>query len=379
MQINELPNSEDAERNLIGLTLLNEKIPLTAREVATTDFYWPIYREAWSACLELEADGQPIEAIAVHALMSRNRPQIAAAYPVSSLSETFSGMANINERPIVRRIRETATRRHLIKKFNDAIQDLSNGGKGVVQSLRRELNELEYAEESKGNFVSLSSIIDNEIKPALVALRDGISQKISTGFPAIDRIIGGGITLSDVVLVAALPGCGKSAFVLQVAVNIAKQNIPVAFLSGEMSNKENGLRLLSQAAQVMNLNSAVYIPQVEYDFLVEWADEIKGLPIYFDTRTYDLRTLSHSLRSMVDNYGIKILVIDYIQLLKPDRSSKLQRTERVAEVSQEVRRIAMEFGIGIIEVPSSTARVRNQASRRCTILRPVHSSKKIRP
>ena len=75
-----------------------------------------------------------------------------------------------------------------------------------------------------------------------------------------------------------------------------------------------------------------------------------SLPIEWDCRTYDLRTLAVSLRSLVAEKGIKALVIDYIQLLKLSKFDKNGRTERITEASQEVKRIAMEFGIAVIEV-----------------------------
>src|SRR4051812_35047272 len=165
--INELPNNEDAERNLIGLTLLNQHIPHGARALATTDFYSQTFREAWSACLELDADALPVEPLSVHAIMKRNRPNVADSFPVSALLATTSGMANVNEKPFVSQIRNASTRRFLIRRLNESVKSLSIGEKGAIQNLKRELNDLEHAEELKGNFVSLATIIERDVLPGL--------------------------------------------------------------------------------------------------------------------------------------------------------------------------------------------------------------------
>ncbi len=349
-EINELPGNNEAELSLIGLTFVRGQVPSAAKVLATTDFYSPYLRDVWGACLELEEERQMVEPFAVHDILKRNNPGAAALWPVSSLANTSLGIPITHENVYVEKIRSASVRRFLIRKLYDGIQSLIAGEKGTIQSLRRELNDLEFTEEAKGNFTSLADIFEKQVKPALLDLRQGVTHKISTGFPAIDRIIGGGISLSDVMLVAGIPGGGKSAFVLQLTSNIAKQGIPVAFLSGEMSDKENAFRLLSQSSQTANLNSAVHLSDNDVEFYNKWVDALKTLPIYMDSRTYDLRTLSLSLRNMVENYGVKVLVIDYIQLMKLNRFDKHTRTERITETSQEVKRIAMEYGIAVIEV-----------------------------
>jgi replicative DNA helicase len=346
--INELPNYPDAESGLIGLALVRGEIPQGARSLSTADFYNANYRVLWSAFLELEEERQPIDPLAAYAIVKRNNPH--TLMQVGAISATALGMPDCNEKSFVDKIRDASVRRHLMRKLSEGVSRLEKGEKGIVQSLRRELADLEFTEEAKGRFRPLSEIIDSEVIPALHKLRQGETGKIPTGFDAIDRVIGGGISLTDVLLIAGLPGGGKSALVLKLAANIAKQNIPVAFLSGEMSDKENGLRLLSQAAQVQNLNSAIHIYDDELTNLVQWAEAIKSLPIYFDSTTYDLQTISASLRGLVETHGIKVLVIDYIQLLKQTKNDRTKRFERITETSQEVKRLAMEYGIAVIEV-----------------------------
>lgn len=350
MQNLELPQNKDAERNLIGLTLLEGRIPLGAKDLATTDFYNPIYRAAWSAFLELDESGAEIDAISSYEILRRNYPAIAQNFTVPELVNTTTGMVRVNENVFVSRIKLAAHKRYLMRELYAQIENLSKGGDDSITGLKSKLDDLAVVSEPKGNFVRLAEILEREVKPALVDLRHGVTNRILTGFDSIDKLIGGGFSLSDVVVVAALAGAGKSAFVLQLAVNIAKQNIPVAFLSGEMSNKENALRLLSQASKTVNLNSSTHIYEDELTYLNQWADALKPLPVYFDSKTSDLQTARNSLRSMVEDAGVKVLIVDYVQLFKLNRFDRQSRFERISEVSQELKRSAMEYGIAIIEV-----------------------------
>lgn len=338
----ELPGDEMAEKFIIGTTLADGRIPPSARDLATTDFHSPVYRAAWGAFLELDADGREIEPFAAFDIIKRTKPN----FEISHLTQTTVGMTKFNEAIYVKKIKSESARRNKIRELWTGIEELQNGGD--ISWLKNRLEDLDLGKQNR--FRSLAEILETEVKPALIDLHRGITNRIPTGFEAIDRVIGGGLSLSDVLLVAALPSSGKSAFVLQTAVSIAKQGVPVAFLSGEMSDGENAKRLLSQAARFLNLNSAVHISSDELDFLTKWADALKTLPIHFDSKTYDLQSLARSLRSLIDETGIKVLFIDYIQLLKLNRFEKQSRYERITECSQEVKRIAMEFGIAVVEV-----------------------------
>ena len=346
--INELPNNEEAENRLIGLTLVKGYIPAGARSLSTTDFYNRRNRDTWSAFLELSEEGRTVEPLSAIEILKRNSTQVPTASEL--LANSHDIPPGTSESQFVDKIRNASARRLMISKLHDGIQALVRGDKGVIGNLRKELDGLEYAEESKGSFVSMADVVEHEIKPALKDLRQGITNRISTGWPEIDRHIGGGLSLSDILLVVGLPGGGKSAFVLQLASNMAKQGYPVAFLSGEMSNRENGLRMLSQLSKSYNLNSTTHIKESDEGILYPWVDYMAKLPIHWDCRTYDLQTLASSLRSLVAEKGIKVLVIDYIQLFKLNKYDKATRTERIAEASQEVKRIAMEFQIAVIEV-----------------------------
>lgn len=352
LNVQAMPHSEEAEKSVIGLTLVEKRIPQPARELATTDFYNKYHRALWSAIIELDENGAEIDPIAAASIVKRDNALLADNLGVVEITQITRGIvAGFNPANYVLKIKQLAARRYLMKELEKQIKAIADDtDSDAIGNLKRKLSDVETHVTGKNSFTLLADILEREVKPALADLRQGITHRISTGFEAIDKEIGGGLSSSDVILVAALPGGGKSAFVLQVAVNIAKQNIPVAFLSGEMSNRENALRLLSQAAQFFNLNAATYLNESAHERLLQWVEALKVLPIYFDAKTSDLQTISKNVRALVENHGIKVLVVDYIQLLKLSKFDKQTRFERISECSQEIKRLAMELEIAVIEV-----------------------------
>ena len=342
--IEQLPKNEDAERALVGLAFLDQMIPVEARDLKAADFSNQFLRSAWAAMFELEADGLEIHPITVVERMRRN----GMRYGIAELTATTNGVLR-NPAMLAGQVREASVKRQVMRRLYDSIADIGSG-KLAVSEIKARVGEIEAVGAPLGKFRRLDEIIEREVRPALQELREGRTSKIPTGFGRLDSLIGGGLSPSDVMVVAALTGIGKSAFVLQMAASIAAQMVPVAFLSGEMTDRENGLRLLTQAARVYNLNSETKIHESQFYFLSEWADALKDLPIWFDSTTFDLVTLRRHLSRLVETAGIRVLFIDYLQLFRAGRGTERSRTERIAEASQEVRRIALEFGVAVVEV-----------------------------
>ena len=340
-----LPHNDIIEKQFVGQSLLDGRI--ASRELSTDEFYNPNYRAAWSAICELDENNKHIEPIAVHSIAK----EIGMSLSFHELVGTTTGLVmNGNKPELAEQLKELALRRLLIKEFANAASDLEKGSlRLVLESVDTRLRDIRGSLQSVG-FESLASIMDNEVKPAIADLQHGRTKKLSSGFPALDRVIGGGFVPSDVVLIVADTGNGKSSFALQLADQVAKDGVGVAFTSGEMRNRENGLRLLSQNAKTTNLNSVVRISETDADVLTQWANEIKHRPIYFDHSSSDLKSVRRNLKLLTAKHDVKVLIIDYIQLYKLTPNDRLGRVERLTELSQEVKRLANEFNICVIEV-----------------------------
>ncbi len=351
-----LPNSEETERQILGTIILdNEAMKGVAETLEVDDFYSPYHKKVFKAMLSLYKAASSIDPILIGEELKKDVP-LESIGGISRVMGLSTAMPVLKLDDFTKLVREKSELRQLIRVCNTIARDAMNEDtehSQVFSDAQKKINDLcLQAESGKSDeyFAPLSKIIDNEVLDALESLKKGQSPKIKTGFAQIDAATGGGIAVSDVLLIAADTGFGKSALALQLAYQIAKEGIGTAFLAGEMTNKENVLRMLSQVSGITNLNWLTHISDAQHQHLIEWAMYIRDTNIRFDSRISDLATLKTHLRSMVRRFNIKVLVIDYIQLFKLDKVDSRKRHERIAEASQEVKRIAQELGIAIIEV-----------------------------
>lgn len=350
--MNELPSATEAERIILGTVLLdNDAIQQAAEVLVPSDFYTVGNRHIYEAMLTLHAAQRPIDPLLITDELRKQGDVNTQTSEITNLSFGLPYFPNIEE--YVQAVSKKSAIRQLIKTCHGILATTTdeNDAEDIIANAQQLIGNLTITSEHRsGHFDRLDAVIERDVISALDRLRSGKSNKIKTGFPALDDACGGGITPSDVLLVAADTGSGKSAFALQMAYQIAAQNIPSAFLAGEMTNCENVLRLLSQVSGITNLNWLSRITDNEYRDLLDWAEHIKQVPLYLEHKVSDLTTLKTHLRSLVRKQGLKVLVIDYIQLFKLDKVDKRTRNERIAEASQEVKRIANELGLAIIEV-----------------------------
>lgn len=351
-----MPNSEETEKQILGTIILdNDAMKGVAETLEVEDFYSPYHKKVYKAMLSLYQAASSINPVLIGEELKKSEP-LDAMGGVARVMGLATAMPVLKLDDFIKLIREKSELRQLIRTCNTIANSAMNEDSEhsqIFSDAQKKINDLCLQAESGKNdeyFAPLNKIIDNEVLDALESLRHGQSPKISTGFPQIDGATGGGIAISDVLLIAADTGYGKSALALQLAYQIAKQDIGTAFLAGEMTNKENVLRMLSQVSGITNLNWLTHISDAQHKYLVEWAMYVRDTNIRFDSRISDLATLKTHLRSMVRRHNIKVLVIDYIQLFKLDKVDSRKRHERIAEASQEVKRIAQELQIAIIEV-----------------------------
>lgn len=352
-----LPHNDEAERLILGSILMDNAVIDQVAALTASDFYVPFNRKVFEAMNALSRAAKPIDPMLIGEEI-RKVDSLEAIGGVAAITNLTYGIPlAVNVKEYVETVRQKARLREMARtcaRMAAAALADDEDFETLITKAQAEINDVCLKAETAGGgqqrFVSLAQVLKTDVARTLENLRYGRSDRIKTGFDAIDTAIGGGVSPSDVLLLVADTGQGKSALALQMASQIAEQGVPVAFLAGEMTNGENVNRLLSQKSQMPNLNWLRKISDQEYVYLFDWSEAIKDHPLYFDDRTSDLQSLGAHLRSLVRRQGIKVLVIDYIQLLKVERLDRRARHERIAEASQEVKRLANELGIAIIEV-----------------------------
>lgn len=353
-----LPSAPESERTILGTVLLDNELAHQAVEaLSAEDFYSPMHKRVFAAMCELYTAKRNIDHINLGDVLSRDNSleAIGGIPAIVNLTYGLPYLPDISD--AVEIVRQKAIARQTIRQLSKITEDVlaqKQTVEEILQSAQASIGNLYLDATTTGpqseHFIPLKQIVLQELIPDLERMVKGEQRKISTGFNAIDNAIGGGISTSDVMLIAGLPGCGKSALALQMAFQCAAKGNPSAFIAGEMTNLENCKRLISQLSGVQNLNALNRISEEERKLVHDWALHVADTPIYLERRLSDLHSIGARLRVLVRQYGIKLVVFDYVQLFKAEKLDKRQRVERIAEVSQEIKRIANELDLAVISV-----------------------------
>lgn len=341
--------NNELERQIIGQMIVDQAIPDHSLNAA--DFANPRHKAYWAAGVELNQQGKQIEPFAIVEIAKR----IHEAVSVIDLAQCSHGLILKHDiSDWVRQIKNIATRRELITQLNHHIELLRDDDdlEARIADIEATIgNARTEGMSHESGVVSLFDVMNYKVRPALLNLLNGESTaKLITGFPHLDEAIGGGIPKPGVTVVAAVTSAGKSAFVLQMARQMAAQGIPAFYVSAEMSDVENGLRMVSQVSRVVNLNSVTRINQTFYDAVQPYIDHIQDYPMYLSDKISDVQTLSSYVRPLVRDKGVQVVILDYAQLFKLTKTDRLSRYERITNASQELKRLSTELGIAIVLV-----------------------------
>ena len=233
----------------------------------------------------------------------------------------------------------------------------------MIFSIYKDLNE-----GNSRNAVSVMKDIVSEVYEQVEALHESGSDisGIPTGFIDFDHY-SSGLHNSDMVVIAARPGMGKTAFVLGMAKNIAiKEKIPIAVFSLEMSKQQVAQRLMSAQSRIdlQRLRDGK-IRENEWTRLASAIEKLAECKIYIDDSAFltvmDLRSRA---RMMASTFGIKLLVVDYLQLMQSTANYRGNKVLEITEISQNLKSIAKELNIPVIAVSQLSREVEKREKKR---------------
>ncbi len=195
--------------------------------------------------------------------------------------------------------------------------------------------------------------LESFIKPVLdnierISMRDGAIPGIKSGYAELDRLTGG-FEGPDLIIIGARPLMGKTTFILNMMTNMAGvYNTPVLFYSLDMSSNQLVTRLLSSISEIDNTHlKCGNLSQEEWMRLMSASAALEDIPLYVSDKTMDLEELCTNAKEMVEKHGIKVIFIDYLQLLSP-HESKENRYQDVAYCTRKLKELAKTLNIPII-------------------------------
>jgi replicative DNA helicase len=360
------PQNLEAESSVLGGILLeNDAVNLVLELLRPEDFYRESHRKIFRAMIELTDRSEPVDVITLSECL-KNRGDLEAvggsAY-LASLNDFVPTAANISY--YARIVREKSILRHLINAATDVATKGYEGRDNVEELLdSAEKAIFDITEQRiKGSFVKVGDMMKDSIKMVEKLFeRKTMITGVPTGFKDVDTKTAG-LQPSDLIIVAARPGMGKTAFSLNIASHAAFSGYGVAVFSLEMAKEQLALRLLCSEARVDNSKVRTgYLSDRDFPKLATAAGKLHDAPIYIDdTPAISVLELRAKARRIARDREKKLglIIIDYLQLMRGTGAAQ-NREQEISEISRSLKALAKELTVPVLAVSQLNRRVEDR-------------------
>ncbi|MBP3664624.1 MAG: replicative DNA helicase [Tyzzerella sp.] len=366
-----LPHSIEAEQAVVGAMLMDRDAILTSSEIICgEDFYQSAYGVIFDAIVEIYNEGKPVDLITLQErLKERDVPaEISSLEFVRDLVTAVPTSANVKYYAEI--VSEKSMLRRLIK-LNDDISNMCYLGKepmeAVLETTEKKVFEL-VQKRNTGDFVPIKDVVLSALeKIELASKTSGSVTGIPTGFLDLDYKMAG-LQPSDLILVAARPSMGKTAFVLNIAQHVAfKAKKSVAIFSLEMSKEQLVNRLFALEAQVDSQSLRTgNLKDEDWEKLIESAGIIgKSNLIIDDTPGISISELRSKCRKFKLEHGLDLIIIDYLQLMTGRVGGRSEsRQQEISEISRALKGLARELNVPVIALSQLSRAVEQRPDHR---------------
>ena len=370
------PHNLDAEKAVLGALLTNGSNSGAVVDTVTSilkseDFYRDAHRIIYDAILEIVHANKTADFITVGEELDRRKRLDAVgglAYITSLANESVS--YNVEEHAKI--ISEKAQLRRLIDAGNKIV-GMTYAGEdeptAILNKAEQMILDVSGQTQSESSFAPISEIVlSNLDKLNALQQHDGAITGVPTGFKDVDHIFNG-LQKSDLILVAARPAMGKTAFTLNIAQNVTMlYDKTVAFFSLEMGKEQLVGRILSSVAGVSSekLRRANMDP-ADWEKVIAAADRMSKSKLFIDdTPGLTVQDMRSKLRRLKVEHGLDLVIVDYIQLMQGRNSGKgsENRQQEVSEISRNLKLIAREFNVPLIALSQLSRSVESRPDKR---------------
>ncbi|MGI9553358.1 MAG: replicative DNA helicase [Thermodesulfobacteriota bacterium] len=365
-----LPQNDEAEKAVLGAILIdNNSIHEVLEILLTEDFYKDSHRKIFNSMIDLEQNNKPIDVLTLYEYLKNKGnllEEVGGSSYLTYLTELVPSTMNVahyarivKDKSILRKIVLTAT-------------DIAQTGYDKDVEPAQFLDSAEKA---------ILDIAQNQVKPSFYNSRE-LSQQalelietlhskkelitgVSTGFERLDNMTAG-LQPSDLIIIAARPGLGKTSFCLNIALNaVLNRNLKVGMFSLEMSKEQLMLRLLSMKSKVnySNIRSG-YIKKDDLELLVKAAEEFSKSELYIDdSAALTVIEVRAKARRQQRDKGLDLLIVDYLQLMRGHGRTD-NREREIAEISGSLKALAKELSIPVIGISQLSRQTETRSDRR---------------
>ncbi|HQI01538.1 MAG TPA: replicative DNA helicase [Deltaproteobacteria bacterium] len=372
-----LPHNKEAEEFILGGVLLeNSSLDIICEIISPEDFYTERHRIIYEEMLGLMDKALPIDLVSLTEAVEAKGKQdkVGGASYIAQLADRIPTTANIEY--YARLIREKAILRSLIIGAGEIIKTARTPGEEVP-------GVLEYAEQivfdinrqlknKRGGLIKIGVPIQdmyhNLGRMAKGEIDEGV---VPTGFIDLDNQLLGGLHPSDLVIIAGRPSMGKTSLAMNIAQYVAvTEQLNVAVFSLEMGIDQLVLRMLASEALinqslVRSASSLSLLKKEDWSRLLNASGVLSDAPLYIDdTPGISPIEIRGKLRRLAAQEDLKLVVIDYLQLMTASRTRSDSREQEISEISRSLKAIAKEFKIPIIALSQLNRRVEERQNKR---------------
>jgi len=360
------PQNLEAESSVLGGILLeNDAVNVVLELLRAEDFYRESHRKIFRAMIELSNRNEPVDVITLgECLTGRGELEaVGGSAYLASLNDFVPTAANISY--YARIVREKSILRHLI---NAATEVATKGyeGRDNVEELLDSAEKVIFditEQRIKSSFVKIGDMMKDSIKMVEKLFeRKTMITGVPTGFKDLDTKTAG-LQPSDLIIVAARPGMGKTAFSLNVASHAAFSGYGVAVFSLEMAREQLALRLLCSEARVDNSKVRTgYLSDRDFPKLATAAGKLHDALIYIDdTPAISILELRAKARRLARDRDKKLglIIVDYLQLMRGTGTAQ-NREQEISEISRSLKALAKELSVPVLAISQLNRRVEDR-------------------
>ena len=365
--------NKDAEQSILGAVFYDEStIRLLIDKLSVKDFYYLRHKEIYQAMVDLYNQNVVIDPTTVISMLE-DRGKLndcGGTEYILALTEAVPSISNVDA--YIDIVKDKSIQRNIVQVCNDIIQE-SNGD---IEDIKAFLDNAEQKiynatrERSTNDMVGISSVLDQVAKKIQEnAARDGEIIGLNTGYEGLNRLTLG-FQAPDLIILAARPAMGKTAFALNLAANIASlpKHPYVAFFSLEMGVDQLALRLISQKSNISQtaLKTGKFNDENAWNRINFAISELQKCNILLDdsgvVNVQDLRTLCRKKKS---EGKLDIVFIDYLQLLS-SRSNKASesRVQEISEITRTLKEMARELQVPVVALSQLSRQLENRPDKR---------------
>ncbi len=371
------PHDIEAEESVLSAIFIDNNNLLDVIDIlAPEDFYKTAHQKIFRAIVELFSKSEPSDLVTIATKLREKQEleEIGGATFLASIAD--SAPMAVNAVHYAKIIKEKACLRSLITSSSAIIEKcLKDQGdfENIVDFAESSI--FKVTEEKRGQaFTTIGKLIDISINTLEQQGKNKGLSGLTTGYHRLDSLMSG-LQKSDLIILAARPSMGKTAFALNIARNVAfEERVPVAVFSLEMSKEQLSMRLLTSEARIdSNRFKTGYISQQDVENITDAADVLNELPIFIDdTPNISPMEIRAKARRLKMDKGLGLVVIDYLQLMRSPFHSE-RRDLEIAEISRSLKALAKELDIPVLAL-SQLNRMLEQRSEKRPLLSDLRES-----